>query len=87
MSRSGSTFKNPHHHGRRRMDDEDPKRSIHGFRRLPSGVKCPDCGAEWQPVCPNRECPANADLKDLPDDLARIVRRERRGRPHQRADR
>ena len=85
MSRSGGEFRNPHYHNRRGVDEAAPKRRIHGFPKLHSGVYCPDgCGAEWQPVCPTKGCAGNAALHDLPGELAAAIRRERRGRPHER---
>ena len=86
MSKSGSPYRNPHYKANRGVDEAEPRRRIHGFPRLPSGVLC-ECGAEWQPVCPTKGCPANAPLHDLPDSIAAAIRRERRGRPHERGDR
>ena len=83
MSRSGGEFRNPHYHNRRGVAEAEPKRRIHGFPALPSGVVC-QCGAPWQPVCPTKGCEGNAALHDLPGDLAAAIRRERRGRPHER---
>lgn len=81
MSRTGTDYRNPHYHNRRGVEEAEPKRRIHGFPKLPSGVFC-ECGAPWQPVCQTRGCKGNAPLHDLPEGLAAAVRRERRGRPH-----